>query len=106
MTRKFSIYNTVRGLMDSTKIAQDIYDWMRNLEGEWVVHKNSFLPANVLCDYAGKARLIKELSNIIDRHLTSSLSGRAKCCDSPEIAWNNTHTKSVCIFCGAKTPAA
>jgi len=25
-----------------------------------------------------------------------------KCCDSPELVWNNAHTKSICIFCGKK----
>jgi len=66
--------------MDSMKIAQDIYDWMSNLKGEWVVHKSSFLPANVLCDFAGKSNFIRNLNNIIERHLTSGIKPTAENC--------------------------
>ena len=37
---------------------------------------------------------------------TSRSSGQAKCCGFPDITWNHDHTKSVCVFCGSKSPAA
>ncbi len=37
-------------------------------------------------------------------HQQAVQDGQAKCCENPDIAWNNSHTKSVCVFCGTKTP--
>lgn len=46
-------------------LAQELYNWMSNLKGVWNVHENSFLPANVCCDYAGMRGFINGMREII-----------------------------------------
>ena len=54
--------------MDETHLAEKLYDWMNSLrskEGTWVVDSHYFLPANVLCDFAGKATFIRGMADVI-----------------------------------------
>lgn len=54
------------------KLAEEIYKWMSNLKGPWIVHEDSFLPANICCDFAGSARFINELTEIIKKYQTKN----------------------------------
>lgn len=50
------------------KLAEKLYNRMKDLKspkGEWVVDKHYFLPANVLCDHAGKMGFIRILADTI-----------------------------------------
>jgi len=54
------------------KIAEKLFEFMSNLQspkGEWIVHSTEFLPANVLCDYAGKMTFINKIAEIIKQYL-------------------------------------
>ena len=62
------------------KLAEEIYKWMSGLKGPWTVHENEFLPANVCCDFAGKARFINELVKVIEKHQARNYN-----CKSPII---------------------
>ena len=45
-----------------------LYEWMDNLKsanGEWAVHPQAFLPADVCCDTAGKYRFQDGMAKII-----------------------------------------
>jgi len=46
------------------------------------------------------------LIDTIESHLSRSSSGRANCCAFPQLSWNFDNTKSVCLYCGHKSPAA
>lgn len=52
----------------SMACAEAIYTEFSNIEkptDSWVVDKSSFLPANVLCDYAGQRWFINKMAKII-----------------------------------------
>ena len=53
---------------EAHRVAEKLYDWMNTLDspkGEWVVDSRAFLPANVCCDFAGRARFIKGLAKVL-----------------------------------------
>lgn len=55
-----------------SKLAEEIYKWMSNLKGPWIVHKDSFLPANVCCAFAGSTQFIDEMTKVIEKHRTEN----------------------------------
>ncbi|MEK7072053.1 MAG: hypothetical protein AAB969_00630 [Patescibacteria group bacterium] len=59
---------------ETEEIAERLYKWMLELkppEGQdFAVHPREFLPADVCCDFVGKARFIRGMGRIIAVALT------------------------------------
>jgi hypothetical protein len=54
-------------------IAKRLYEELGKLGKDsgvkWNVHEDEFLPANVMCDYAGQCRFINMMSSVIAEEL-------------------------------------
>lgn len=59
----------------ATTCAKNIHKRLSELKGEWVHDHTSFLPANVLCDYAGEQGFVNLIAEIIAETLDNQPKG-------------------------------
>lgn len=55
-------------------IAEAIYKALDELPKSWWVHGDDFLPANVVCDYAGQRKFINLIANTIRANIPTQSS--------------------------------